>query len=156
MSSHSSHHSQEALLIQFSLYVHKGGLKPHSFHFPFMLSSSSELSPCTRPIALSLIYFRVYRHPNISFAIYSFREIKLYRSPVPPPLRQKTRYLDHTLFFYVGPASSIKPTLGQHLVFAGLLGTRYFRRQSILSVYSHYIIIAFTASHGKKDVSMPW
>ena len=29
----SSHHPQEALLAQFSLYVHKGGLKPDSFHF---------------------------------------------------------------------------------------------------------------------------
>ena len=29
----SSHHSQEVLLAQFSLYVHKGGLKPDSFHF---------------------------------------------------------------------------------------------------------------------------
>ena len=29
----SSHHSQEALLAQFSLYVHKGGLKPDSFYF---------------------------------------------------------------------------------------------------------------------------
>ena len=28
----SSHHPQEVLLSQFSLYVHKGGLKPHSFH----------------------------------------------------------------------------------------------------------------------------
>ena len=33
VSSHSSHHSQEVLLAQFSLYVHKGGLKPDSFHF---------------------------------------------------------------------------------------------------------------------------
>ena len=33
MSSHSSHYAQEVLLVQFSLYVHKGGLKPHSFHF---------------------------------------------------------------------------------------------------------------------------
>ena len=32
MSSHSSHHPQESLLAQFSLYVHKSGLKPHSFH----------------------------------------------------------------------------------------------------------------------------
>ena len=29
----SSHHTQEVLLAQFSLYVHKGGLKPDSFHF---------------------------------------------------------------------------------------------------------------------------
>ena len=33
VSSHSSHHPQEVLLAQFNLYVHKGGLKPHSFHF---------------------------------------------------------------------------------------------------------------------------
>ena len=34
VSSQSSHHPQEVLLAQFSLYVHKGGLKPDSFHFP--------------------------------------------------------------------------------------------------------------------------
>ena len=28
----SSHHTQEVLLAQFSLYVHKGGLKPDSFY----------------------------------------------------------------------------------------------------------------------------
>ena len=33
VSSRSSHHPQEALLAQFSLYVHKGGLKPDSFLF---------------------------------------------------------------------------------------------------------------------------
>ena len=33
VSSQSSHHPQEVLLAQFSLYVHKGGLKPVSFHF---------------------------------------------------------------------------------------------------------------------------
>ena len=33
VSSHSSHHRQDVLLAQFSLYVHKGGLKPDSFHF---------------------------------------------------------------------------------------------------------------------------
>ena len=33
VSSQSSHHPQEAPLAQFSLYVHKGGLKPDSFHF---------------------------------------------------------------------------------------------------------------------------
>ena len=35
VSSHSSHHPQEVLLPQFSLYVHKSGLKPDSFHFIF-------------------------------------------------------------------------------------------------------------------------
>ena len=33
VSSQSSHHPQEVLRAQFSLYVHKGGLKPDSFHF---------------------------------------------------------------------------------------------------------------------------
>ena len=37
VSSHSSHHLQEVLLAQFSLYVHKGGLKPDSFTIPVLL-----------------------------------------------------------------------------------------------------------------------
>ena len=36
VSSQSSHHPQEVLLAQFSIYVHKGGLKPDSFHFHFI------------------------------------------------------------------------------------------------------------------------
>ena len=35
VSSQSSHHPQEVLLAQFSLYVHKGGLKPDSCHVMF-------------------------------------------------------------------------------------------------------------------------
>ena len=42
VSSHSSHHPQEVLLAQFSLYVHKGGLKPDSFHFIFVWAYISE------------------------------------------------------------------------------------------------------------------
>ena len=38
VSSQSSHHPQEVLLAQFSLYVHKGGLKPDSFHFRPLVS----------------------------------------------------------------------------------------------------------------------
>ena len=37
VSSHSSHHLREVLLVQFSLYVHKGGLKPHSSHFIYFI-----------------------------------------------------------------------------------------------------------------------
>ena len=36
VSSQSSHHPQEVLLAQFSLYVHKSGLKPDLFHFIFV------------------------------------------------------------------------------------------------------------------------
>ena len=43
----SSHHPQEVLLAQFSLYVHKGGLKPDSFHLlhPFCVLTASKLRP---------------------------------------------------------------------------------------------------------------
>ena len=46
VSSQSSHHPQEVLLAQFSLYVHKGGLKPDSFHFPppFLVSKTKKNS----------------------------------------------------------------------------------------------------------------
>ena len=45
VSSHLSHHLQEVLLAQFSLYVHKGGLKPDSFHFLlFCLGCSSNFA----------------------------------------------------------------------------------------------------------------
>ena len=36
----SSHHPQEVLLAQFSLYVHKGGLKPDSFPLQTIFSIS--------------------------------------------------------------------------------------------------------------------
>ena len=37
VSSQSSRHPQEVLLAQFSLYVHKSGLKPDPFHFIFIM-----------------------------------------------------------------------------------------------------------------------
>ena len=40
VSSQSSHHPQEVLPAQFSLYVHKGGLKPDSFHFIFLFMTA--------------------------------------------------------------------------------------------------------------------
>ena len=43
VSSQSSHHPQEVLLAQFSLYVHKGGLKPDSFHFFYQRQKDSLL-----------------------------------------------------------------------------------------------------------------
>ena len=44
VSSQSSHHPQAVLLAQFSLYVHKGGLKPDSFHFHFLTAHVHEFS----------------------------------------------------------------------------------------------------------------
>ena len=46
VSSQSSHHPQEVLLAQFSLYVHKGGLKPDSFHFIFLQSTNVKTPTC--------------------------------------------------------------------------------------------------------------
>ena len=40
VSSQSSHHPQEVILAQFSLYVHKGGIKPDSFHLSEYISLS--------------------------------------------------------------------------------------------------------------------
>ena len=45
----SSHHPQEVLLAQFSLYVHKGGLKPNSFHFIFYSPGQSLKQILTTP-----------------------------------------------------------------------------------------------------------
>ena len=55
VSSQSSHHPQEVLLAQFSLYVHKGGLKPDSFHFIWVVvtSHASENPSKTRTSSLS-------------------------------------------------------------------------------------------------------
>ena len=50
VSSQSSHHPQEVLLAQFSLYVHKGGLKPDSFHF--YLDQYRNLYENTGPVAI--------------------------------------------------------------------------------------------------------
>ena len=41
VSPHSSHHPQEVLLAKFSLYVHKSGLKPDSFHFWYRRNSQN-------------------------------------------------------------------------------------------------------------------
>ena len=43
VSSHSSHHPQEVLLTQFSLYVHKSGLKTDSFLFTYTSAHSETL-----------------------------------------------------------------------------------------------------------------
>ena len=45
VSSQSFHHPEEVLLAQFSLYVHKGGLKPDSFHFMSTLKGTGFETP---------------------------------------------------------------------------------------------------------------
>ena len=57
----SSHHPQEVLLAQFSLYVHKGGLKPDSFHFTHPSTNQPRhclTSVIRRELVLSMWYGR--------------------------------------------------------------------------------------------------
>ena len=53
MSSQSSHHPQEVLLAQFSLYVHKGGLKPESFHFIYAFICVQYFKHTQLPLAIT-------------------------------------------------------------------------------------------------------
>ena len=55
VSSQSSHHPQEVLLAQFSLYVHKGGLKPDSIHFFFWTKKARNTFNISNPINLRLV-----------------------------------------------------------------------------------------------------
>ena len=55
VSSQSSHHPQEVLLAQFSLYVHKGGLKPDSFHF---ISSWQSVVDIRNLISLAYVFLK--------------------------------------------------------------------------------------------------
>ena len=55
-SSLSSHHPQEVLLAQFSLYVHKGGLKPDSFHFPRQESAGTWDANCLANSSVILFF----------------------------------------------------------------------------------------------------
>ena len=53
VSSHPSQHRQEVFLAQFSLYVHKCGLKPHSFHL-YVVVIAASLDVVDREIGESL------------------------------------------------------------------------------------------------------
>ena len=78
VSSQSSHHPQEVLLAQFSLYVHKGGLKPDSFHFIYLVSQLVSYAAITRKIVkrgfiifkLNLIMYSSMSH-SVVFVVYA-------------------------------------------------------------------------------------
>ena len=65
VSSQSSQHPQEVLLAQFSLYVHKGGLKPDSFHF--------FLAPIDYPMPGQCIWRRPCIGPLLGWRVVFFR-----------------------------------------------------------------------------------
>ena len=64
VSSQSSHHPQEVLLAQFSLYVHKGGLKPDSFHL-YWMTAQPTLSLTNTYCLTEMLVQRQLRWPNI-------------------------------------------------------------------------------------------
>ena len=72
VSSQSSHHPQEVLLAQFSLYVHKGGLKPDSFHFIYkvvlVITSCTKYYNILQPIVtfiLRHVFSQLFRTTNL-------------------------------------------------------------------------------------------
>ena len=67
VSSQSSHHPQEVLLAQFSLYVHKGGLKPDSFHF-IWVETQVELRP-SLSATTQCLYIWVIKRTGQSFSV---------------------------------------------------------------------------------------
>ena len=64
--SHSSHHPQEVLLAQFSLYVHKGGIKPNSFHFIYFTVNTVILDAFHHTIFFTYLSFWQYPATKIS------------------------------------------------------------------------------------------
>ena len=82
VSSHSSHHPQEVLMAQFSLYVHKGGLKTDSFHFislsyMYDMMSIQYLLVCTQNIETTLGH-QICVPPWILSAQFIFNNCMLY------------------------------------------------------------------------------
>ena len=79
VSSQSSHHPQEVLLAQFSIYVHKGGLKPDSFHFSGeqsflgtkLVFDGYKINPCSAK--LSNLFFS----PTGSDYLYRFPQLQV-------------------------------------------------------------------------------
>ena len=72
VSSQSSHHPQEVLLAQFSLYVHKGGLKPDSFHFIYIWTRKTRRWYQAVIVAV-LVCTRYYNVYNIHVLLWSIK-----------------------------------------------------------------------------------
>ena len=73
VSSQSSHHPQEVLLAQFSQYVHKGGLKPDSFHF--LVTKAPRFSR-SGPILKRLHWLPVKSRIHFKICAITFRTLK--------------------------------------------------------------------------------
>ena len=129
VSSQSSHHPQEVLLAQFSLYVHKGGLKPDSFHlfhchdrdgisvhrlrrWPSIKITPGQMlvfSGEDRPVSRSIL------HSNL----WPSGDLVLTRVLVPWQLRKFSPNVAEMMVQRLRRWPSITATLGERLVFAG-------------------------------------
>ena len=126
VSSQSSHHPQEVLLARFSLYVHKGGLKPDSFHFwPWRaLLLGDRLN--TRLFSSTCIC------SSGGIALYSRRDL-----PTHVIRNQQASYrwpkLETKLCFFSGTCT-MAPMLGDHKAIASniaLIATRFHIRSDV-------------------------
>ena len=79
VSSQSSHHPQEVLLAQFSLYVHKGGLKPDSFHFISFVNWRQKWARTLAPARLVELYVTV--GPILFLVCWSVQFYAVYTQP---------------------------------------------------------------------------
>ena len=133
LSSQSSHHPQEVLLAQFSLYVHKGGLKPDSFHFftcPYLNTRHIFVCSANTIIDFTLIWCSFDINITIELKVWSWLGGGIWWLTIvhnaDPKLTQHWGNVSFMLnktavniteqslsqrCFYVGPSSS---TLGQH------------------------------------------
>ena len=73
LSSQSSHHPQEVLLAQFSLYVHKGGLRPDSFHFYDISSNHNSFGGIFQCQCDKSVYLSTYLTDLYNFCVISYR-----------------------------------------------------------------------------------
>ena len=71
VSSQSSHHPQEVLLAQFSLYVHKGGPKPDLFHFYFCRPTMFGITIITHTCLTPWVSFvKPFVKPHVGVTLY--------------------------------------------------------------------------------------
>ena len=106
VSSQSSHHPQEVFLAQFSLYVHKGGLKPDSFHFFCHISFSSLVNEIpSKHKTFTKCWFNagppsvtVYHHQNITgsmFGVFWAKFVQHQQQQKQQHLLQQKRHLSY-------------------------------------------------------------
>ena len=131
VSSQSSHHPQEVLLAQFSLYVHKGGLKPDSFHFHFVLSWQW--------------YYLIVLAPANMHACHARARKQARNSPIrenPLPANKKLNQCSPNIGHRLRRWPSIEPALGQCIVFAGIFPMQN-RRDAWYYLRSRWCVLCF-------------